>query len=468
MSTAIVTGGGRGIGRGIALRLARDGHAVAVNDVNKATAEAVAAEIAEAGGRSLAVPADVADRAAVFAMVERTAAELGSVDVMVANAGIAQVKTLLELTPEDLQRMFEINLFGVVYSMQAAAEQMKRQGTGGKIINAASIAAHAGFDLLGHYSASKFGVRALTQAAAKELAKDRITVNAYCPGIVGTDMWDLIDEQMGARNGNAKGETLAQYSQLIALGRVQTPDDVAGLVSYLAGPDSDYMTGQAVIDRRRDRDGMTGTLESPTSQELTPDQLLDAYRTMRTIREFEERVHDEFAGGDIPGFVHLYAGEEASAAGVCAHLDDRDAIASTHRGHGHCIAKGVDSIGMMAEIYGKVTGSCRGKGGSMHIADLSKGMLGANGIVGGGPPLICGRALASKHKGDGGVAVAFFGDGASNQGTTFESLNLASIWNLPGDLRRGEQRLRRGHVVDLVGGHRRHRRPGRGVRHARA
>ena len=247
MSTAIVTGAGRGIGRGIALRLARDGHAVAVNDVNKAIAEAVAAEIADAGGRSLAVPADVADRAAVFAVVERTAAELGSVDVMVANAGIAQVKTLLELLPEDLQRMFEINLFGVVYSMQAAAEQMKRQGTGGKIINAASIAAHAGFDLLGHYSASKFGVRALTQAAAKELAKDGITVNAYCPGIVGTDMWDLIDEQMGARNGNAKGETLAQYSQLIALGRVQTPEDVAGLVSYLAGPDSDYMTGQAVI-----------------------------------------------------------------------------------------------------------------------------------------------------------------------------------------------------------------------------
>jgi TPP-dependent pyruvate/acetoin dehydrogenase alpha subunit len=152
---------------------------------------------------------------------------------------------------------------------------------------------------------------------------------------------------------------------------------------------------------------------------------------MRTIRDFEERVHEEFAGGDIPGFVHLYAGEEASAVGVCSHLGPADAIASTHRGHGHCIAKGVEIDGMMAEIYGKVTGSCRGKGGSMHIADLSKGMLGANGIVGGGPPLICGRALASKHKGDGTVAVAFFGDGASNQGTTLESLNLASIWNLP-------------------------------------
>ncbi len=177
---------------------------------------------------------------------------------------------------------------------------------------------------------------------------------------------------------------------------------------------------------------MTGTLSTPAgSLELTPDRLLQAYRTMRTIRDFEERVHEEFATGDIPGFVHLYAGEEASAAGVCAHLDDRDAIASTHRGHGHCIAKGVDVNAMMAEIFGKVTGTCRGKGGSMHIADLSKGMLGANGIVGGGPPLICGRALASKMKGDGGVAVAFFGDGASNQGTTLESLNLATIWNLP-------------------------------------
>ncbi|QYN24599.1 thiamine pyrophosphate-dependent dehydrogenase E1 component subunit alpha [Amycolatopsis sp. DSM 110486] len=159
--------------------------------------------------------------------------------------------------------------------------------------------------------------------------------------------------------------------------------------------------------------------------------LLEAYRTMRTIRAFEERVHEEFATGDIPGFVHLYAGEEASATGVCSHLDRRDTIASTHRGHGHCIAKGVDVKAMMAEIYGRTTGSCHGKGGSMHIADLSKGMLGANGIVGGGPPLICGTALAAKQRGTGGVGVAFFGDGASNQGTTLEALNLASVWNLP-------------------------------------
>ncbi|MCS8786523.1 thiamine pyrophosphate-dependent dehydrogenase E1 component subunit alpha [Pseudomonas aeruginosa] len=152
---------------------------------------------------------------------------------------------------------------------------------------------------------------------------------------------------------------------------------------------------------------------------------------MRTIRAFEERLHVEFATGEIPGFVHLYAGEEASAAGVMAHLRDDDCIASTHRGHGHCIAKGVDVHGMMAEIYGKKTGVCQGKGGSMHIADLEKGMLGANGIVGAGAPLAAGAALAAKLKGSDAVAVAFFGDGGSNEGAVFEAMNLAAVWNLP-------------------------------------
>ncbi len=165
--------------------------------------------------------------------------------------------------------------------------------------------------------------------------------------------------------------------------------------------------------------------------QLSKDDLLRAYRMMKTIREFEERLHIEFATGEIPGFVHLYAGEEASAAGFCMHLDDRDKIASNHRGHGHSIGKGCDVDAMMAEIYGKSTGLCAGKGGSMHIADLSKGMMGANGIVGGGPPLVCGAGLAAKKLKTGGVAIAFFGDGASNQGTTMESLNLASVWNLP-------------------------------------
>ena len=165
--------------------------------------------------------------------------------------------------------------------------------------------------------------------------------------------------------------------------------------------------------------------------QLSREQLLESYRQMRTIREFEDRVHDEFATGNIPGFVHLYAGEEASAAGVCAELSDLDYIASNHRGHGHCIAKGCDVKAMMKEIYGARDGLCGGKGGSMHIADLSKGMMGANGIVGGGPPLVCGAALTAKTLKTGGVAIAFVGDGASNQGTTLESFNLASVWNLP-------------------------------------
>ncbi|MDP3874369.1 MULTISPECIES: thiamine pyrophosphate-dependent dehydrogenase E1 component subunit alpha [unclassified Methyloversatilis] len=167
------------------------------------------------------------------------------------------------------------------------------------------------------------------------------------------------------------------------------------------------------------------------SSSLTREGLLQAYRTMRTIREFEERLHVDFATGEIPGFVHLYAGEEASATGICMHLNRDDYIASTHRGHGHCIAKGVDPVGMMAEIWGKRTGTCKGKGGSMHIADLDVGMLGANGIVGGGGPLICGTALASKLRGSNNVGVCFFGDGASNQGTIFEAMNLAAVWKLP-------------------------------------
>lgn len=165
--------------------------------------------------------------------------------------------------------------------------------------------------------------------------------------------------------------------------------------------------------------------------ELTREKALWIYERMRLIRSFEERVARLFADGRIPGFVHLYAGEEAVAVGVCAHLDDRDYITSTHRGHGHCIAKGVPLGQMMAELFGRVDGCCKGKGGSMHIADVSRGMLGANGIVGGGPPLAAGAGLSAKVLGTGSVAVCFFGDGAAEQGTTHEAMNLAAIWKLP-------------------------------------
>ncbi|MDA5107518.1 thiamine pyrophosphate-dependent dehydrogenase E1 component subunit alpha [Brevibacillus thermoruber] len=166
-------------------------------------------------------------------------------------------------------------------------------------------------------------------------------------------------------------------------------------------------------------------------QVLSSEQARWMYRKMVEIRQFEDAVHLLFGQGKLPGFVHLYAGEEAIAVGVGAHLNQRDSITSTHRGHGHCIAKECDLNGMMAELYGKATGLCKGKGGSMHIADLDKGMLGANGIVGGGFPLACGAALTAKVKKSGAVSVCFFGDGANNQGTFHEGLNLAAIWKLP-------------------------------------
>ena len=167
------------------------------------------------------------------------------------------------------------------------------------------------------------------------------------------------------------------------------------------------------------------------SEALGRKRLLTMYEKMRTIRVFEDTLHDLFAAGEIPGFVHLYAGEEAVAVGVMTALGPEDYVTSTHRGHGHCLAKGVELKPMLAEIFGRATGICKGKGGSMHIADVSLGMLGANGIVGAGMPIAVGAALAAKLRKSGQVSVSFFGDGASNQGAFHEAINLASIWNLP-------------------------------------
>jgi pyruvate dehydrogenase E1 component alpha subunit len=164
---------------------------------------------------------------------------------------------------------------------------------------------------------------------------------------------------------------------------------------------------------------------------LTAEQVRRAYRLMRLIRDFEERLHAEIATGAVPGFAHLSAGQEAIAAGVCMNLRDTDHVASTHRGHGHCLAKGSDPRQVMAEIFGRHDGLCAGKGGSMHLVDVARGFLGTNGIVGAGFPIAAGAALAHRiRKGD-GVAVAFGGDGAANQGAVFETLNLAVVFKLP-------------------------------------
>ena len=164
---------------------------------------------------------------------------------------------------------------------------------------------------------------------------------------------------------------------------------------------------------------------------LSKTQLVSFYRTMRLIRRFEERVVELVNRDEIPGVTHEYVGQEAVATGVCAALRPDDVITSTHRGHGHILAKGGDPRRMMAELMGKASGYNRGRGGSMHIADLSLGIYGANGIVGAGTPIACGAALAAKLARSDRVAVSFFGDGGMNQGVVHESMNLAAVWTMP-------------------------------------
>lgn len=243
----LVTGASQGIGRGIALRLAKDGANLALVDLKADKLDAVKAEVEALGVKVTTVVADVSDRDQVFAAVDHAEQELNGFDVIVNNAGIAQVKPLDDVRPEDLERIFRINVDGVVWGTQAAAAKFKERGHKGKIINASSIAGHDGFAMLGVYSATKFAVRALTQAAAKEYASHQITVNAYCPGIVGTDMWVEIDERFSEITGTPKGETYKKYVEGIALGRAQTPEDVAALVAFLSSDDADYITGQAIL-----------------------------------------------------------------------------------------------------------------------------------------------------------------------------------------------------------------------------
>lgn len=244
---ALVTGAGQGIGRGIALRLAKDGADIALVDLNEEKMSAVANEVNALGRKATTFKADVSKRDDVFAAVAHAEKELGGFDIMVNNAGIAQIKPLSEVTTDDFNQIMDINAAGVLWGIQAAAKKFQELKQKGKIINASSIAGHEGFPLLGVYCATKFAVRALTQAAAKEFASDGITVNAYCPGVVGTDMWVEIDQRMAEINGDEIGVNYDKFVGGIALGRAQTPEDVAAFVSYLAGPDSDYMTGQAPL-----------------------------------------------------------------------------------------------------------------------------------------------------------------------------------------------------------------------------
>lgn len=245
---AVVTGGAAGLGKGIAQRLANDGLALVISDIDEAKLAAAREDFKAAGHDIVTFQGDVSRREDQQALVAKAVEAHGRVDVFVNNAGIEQVKPLDEVRAEDLDLIFRINCHGVLYGMQAAAAQMREQEAGiGKIINACSIAGHESYEMLGIYCATKHVVRSLTVTGAKEYAKDGITVNAYCPGVAGTSMWDRIDEAMGKYLGTEPGEAFRKFSEGILMGRTQVPDDVANLVSFLASTDSDYITGQAII-----------------------------------------------------------------------------------------------------------------------------------------------------------------------------------------------------------------------------
>lgn len=244
----IVTGAGRGIGAAIARGLAAEGARLVIADRDEANAGAVASGIVAAGGQAIAIAVDVADRASLRAMIARTVETYGRLDVIFNNAGIAQTRPFLSITEEDWDRVMDVNAKGVLLAMQEAAQQMIKQGGGGKIINTASIAGKQGYEPLAHYSASKFAVVALTQAGARAFAKHGINVNAICPGVVATEMWKVIDRGF-VEEGLTKTENEAfdGFASGILMGRPSRPEDMLGIARYLASPASDYMTGQSLM-----------------------------------------------------------------------------------------------------------------------------------------------------------------------------------------------------------------------------
>ena len=244
--TIVITGASRGIGATLAKRFAREGGAV-VASANESACETVAADIVKAGGKALAVIADVTKKGDVIALYDAAERTFGGVDVSIQNAGIITIARIEAMTEKEWDKVMEVNTKGVFLCCQEAISRMRKHKRGGRLINTASGQARQGFIYTPHYAASKFGVVGITQSLAKEVAKEGITVNAFCPGIIETDMWAYNDEVWGKLLGDYKpGELMAEWVRDIPMGRAGTGDDVAGLVTFLASDDAAYITGQTV------------------------------------------------------------------------------------------------------------------------------------------------------------------------------------------------------------------------------
>lgn len=244
----VITGATGGIGAAIARALAADGAAITVADLSQAAADKLAGEITAAGGKAIGVAVDVRERAQARAMLDKAADAFGCVDVLFNNAGVAQTRPFLDITEEDWRFVTDVNALGVLIGMQEAVKTFRSQGGGGKIINTASIAAKQGYEPLAHYCASKFAVVAMTQAAARAFGKEGITANCFCPGVVATPMWDVIDKGFRDNKLTTKeNEAFDTFAATAVLGRASQPADLVGVARYLASSDSDFMTGQSLM-----------------------------------------------------------------------------------------------------------------------------------------------------------------------------------------------------------------------------